>query len=154
MNHLWWHLHIAECLVALVARTAIIHSANPLNYHERLTRIHSWSGHCGGQLSPASDLLAAINIRDHVIFCHSGTPFWGIVESNQVIRPSNCLGIIRHAELKIMRANLTCSAAVLLHHVALGTAGRYEWDTWGRNGRATARIIYAAADLHFVASIL
>jgi hypothetical protein len=56
--------------------------------------------------------------------------------------------------LKIMRANLTCSAAVLLHHIALGTAGSYEWDTWDRDGRTTARIIYAAADLHFVASIV
>jgi hypothetical protein len=41
-----------------------------------------------------------------------------------------------------------------LHHVALSTTGRYEWDAWGRDCRATTRIIYAAADLHFVASIL
>lgn len=154
MHHLWWYLHIAECLVALVAWTAVIHSTNPLNYHEWLACIHSWSGHSGGQLSATSYLLAAINIRYHVIFCHYWTPLWGIVESNHVIRPSSCLGIIRHAELKIMRANLTCSAAVLLHHVALGTAGRYEWDTWDRDGRTTARIIYTAADLHFVASIV
>ena len=154
MNHLWWYLYIAECLVALVARTAVIHRTDTLYYHERLARIHSWSGHSGGQFSPASDLLAAINIRDHVIFCHCGAPLWGIVESNQVIRPSCILGVIRHAELKIMSANLTCSAAVLLHHVALSTTGRYEWDAWGRDCRATTRIIYAAADLHFIASIL
>lgn len=154
MHHLWWYLHIAECLVALVARTAVIHRTDPLYYHERLSRIHSWSGHSGRQLSPSSYLLAAINIGDHVIFHHSWAPLRGIVESSQVIGPSKYLGVVRHAELKIMRANLTCSATVLLDQVALGTAGRHERDTWGWDGRAIARVIYAGVDLHFVPSIV
>lgn len=154
MHHLWWYLDIAECLVALVAWTAVIHRTDPLNYHERLACIHSWSGHSGGHFSTSSYLLAAINIRDHVIFGHTGPSLRGIVESNQVIGPSSILGIIWHSELKVMRANLTCSAAILLHDVALGAAGRDKRDTRGRDGRTAAGIIHAPADLHFVASIL
>ena len=137
-----------------MARTAIIHRTDPLHYHERLACIHSWSGHSGGHLSASSYLLAAINIRDHVIFGNTGPPLRGIVESNQVIGPSSILGVIWHSELEVVRANLTCSAAVLLHYVALGAAGRDKRDTGGRDGRTAAWIIHAAADLHFEASIL